>query len=127
MDVPWSFLDEGHRRLVLEGDEEFPGILGFFRWLEGRKYRVQVRAFLARYRGYQECPACGGSRLRPEALQVRLGGLSIRDVAALSVGAARRFLARPHPRPGGGGDRGAGRCTRWTAGCPSSRTWGSTT
>ncbi len=92
LDVPWSFLDEGHRRLVLEGDEEFPGILGFFRRLEGRKYRVQVRAFLARYRGYQACPACGGSRLRPEALQVRLGGLSIRDVTALSVEAARRFL-----------------------------------
>jgi len=92
LDVPWSFLDEAHRRLVLEGDDEFPGILGFFRWLEGRKYRVQVRAFLARYRGYEECPACGGSRLRPEALRVRLGGLSISDLAALSVGAARRFL-----------------------------------
>jgi excinuclease ABC subunit A len=92
-DVPWSFLEEGHRRLVLEGDDEFPGILGFFRWLEGRKYRVQVRAFLARYRGYQTCPACGGGRLRPEALQVRLGGLSIRDLGELSVGAARRFLA----------------------------------
>jgi excinuclease ABC subunit A len=93
MDVPWSFLDEAHRRLVLEGDEEFTGILGFFRWLEGRKYRVQVRAFLARYRGYQGCPACGGSRLRPEALQVRLGGLTIQDVVALPVGAARRFLS----------------------------------
>ncbi|MFI4946704.1 MAG: excinuclease ABC subunit A, partial [Burkholderiales bacterium] len=55
-DVPWSFLVEGHRRLVLEGDDEFTGVLGFFRWLEGRKYRVQVRAFLARYRGYQGCP-----------------------------------------------------------------------
>jgi excinuclease ABC subunit A len=92
LDVPWSFLDEADRRLVLEGDEEFPGILGFFRRLEGRKYRVQVRAFLARYRGYLECPACGGSRLRPEALRVVLGGLSIRDLAALSVAAARRFL-----------------------------------
>jgi excinuclease ABC subunit A len=92
LDVPWSFLDEAHRRLVLEGDDEFPGVLGFFRWLEGRKYRVQVRAFLARYRGYEECPACGGSRLRPEALRVKLGGLSVRDLAALSVGAARRFL-----------------------------------
>ena len=46
--MPWSFLDESHRRLVLEGDEDFSGVLGFFRWLEGRKYRVQVRAFLAR-------------------------------------------------------------------------------
>ena len=92
LDVPWSFLEEGHRRLVLEGDEDFMGILGFFRWLEGRKYRVQVRAFLARYRGYQGCPACGGGRLRPEALRVLVGGLSIRDVTGLSVGAARRFV-----------------------------------
>ena len=92
-DVPWSLLDEGQRRLVLEGDEDFAGVLGFFRWLEGRKYRVQVRAFLARYRGYQECPACAGSRLRPEALQVLLGGRSIRDVTAMSVRDARRMLA----------------------------------
>jgi excinuclease ABC subunit A len=94
LDVPWSFLDEAHRRLVLEGDEEFTGVLGFFRWLEGRKYRVQVRAFLARYRGYKECPVCHGARLRPEALRVRLGGLSIRDVSALAVADARRFLAQ---------------------------------
>jgi excinuclease ABC subunit A len=94
LDVPWSFLDEAHRRLVLEGDEDFSGVLGFFRWLEGRKYRVQVRAFLARYRGYQECLACGGARLRPEALRVKLGGLSIRDVSAMPVGEARGFLAR---------------------------------
>jgi len=93
LDVPWSFLDEGHRRLVLEGDDEFTGVLGFFRWLEGRKYRVQVRAFLARYRGYQGCPACSGARLRPDALRVRLGGQSIRDVSAMPVGAVRRFLA----------------------------------
>jgi excinuclease ABC subunit A len=93
LDVPWSFLEEGHRRLVLEGDEDFPGVLGFFRWLEGRKYRVQVRAFLARYRGYQECPACAGARLRPEALQVRLGGRSIRELTLMSVRAARRLLA----------------------------------
>jgi excinuclease ABC subunit A len=93
LDVPWSFLDEGHRRLVLEGDEEFTGVLGFFRWLEGRKYRVQVRAFLARYRGYQECPGCRGARLRPEALRVRLGGLSIHDVSQMAVGEARRFLS----------------------------------
>ncbi len=93
LDVPWSFLDEAQRRLVLEGDEGFPGVLGFFRLLEGRKYRVQVRAFLARYRGYQECGACGGGRLRPEALLVRLGGRSIGDVSAMTVQAARRFLA----------------------------------
>jgi excinuclease ABC subunit A len=98
-DVPWSFLDEGHRRLVLEGDEDFPGVLGFFRRLEGRKYRVQVRAFLARYRGYHECPDCHGGRLRREALQVRVGGASIRDVNGMSVVEARRFLAALSLRP----------------------------
>jgi excinuclease ABC subunit A len=92
LDVPWSFLNEGQRRLVLEGDEDFPGVLGFFRWLEGRKYRVQVRAFLARYRGYQECPDCHGSRLRSEALRVRVGGSSIREVTEMTVGEARRFV-----------------------------------
>ncbi len=92
LDVPWSFLDEGQRRLVLEGDDDFPGVLGFFRWLEGRKYRVQVRAFLARYRGYQECPDCEGSRLRSEALRVRVGGRSIRDVAEMTVKQARHFF-----------------------------------
>lgn len=93
IDVPWSFLEEGQRRLVLEGDDDFPGVLGFFRWLEGRKYRVQVRAFLARYRGYQECPDCQGSRLRPESLRVRVGDRSIRDVAAMTVKEARDFMA----------------------------------
>ena len=91
-ETPWSRLDEAHRRLVLEGDEEFPGILGFFRWLEAKKYKVQVRVFLSRYRGYQECPTCHGSRLRKEALCVKIGGRSLDEVSALSVREARAFL-----------------------------------
>ncbi|HEX9202924.1 MAG TPA: excinuclease ABC subunit UvrA, partial [Vicinamibacteria bacterium] len=90
---PWSALDETQRRLVLEGDDDFPGILGFFRWLEGKKYKVQVRVFLSRYRGYQGCPACRGARLREDALRVRVGGLRIDEVSALSVREARAFLA----------------------------------
>ncbi len=46
-DRPWARLDEAQRRQVLEGDEEFPGVLGFFRWLEAKKYKVQVRVFLS--------------------------------------------------------------------------------
>jgi excinuclease ABC subunit A len=93
MDVPWSRLAEEHRRLVLEGDEEFHGVVGFFRWLETKKYKVQVRVFLSRYRGYQLCPACTGSRLRPEALQVKVGGKSIDEACSLPVREARTFLA----------------------------------
>jgi excinuclease ABC subunit A len=91
-ETPWSRLNEAHRRLVLEGDEEFPGILGFFRWLEAKKYKVQVRVFLSRYRGYQECPTCRGSRLRKEALCVKIGGRSLDEVSVLSVREARAFL-----------------------------------
>ena len=92
LDRPWSDLDEAHRRAVFEGDEEFHGVLGFFRWLEAKKYKVQVRVFLSRYRGYQECHACGGSRLRPEALRVRVGGRNLQEVCALPVREARAFL-----------------------------------
>jgi excinuclease ABC subunit A len=94
LDVAWSDLSEEHRRLVLEGDEEFQGVIGFFRWLETKKYKVQVRVFLSRYRGYQVCPACAGRRLRREALHVRVGGLDIDAVCALSVREAREFLSR---------------------------------
>jgi excinuclease ABC subunit A len=100
LDVPWSRLPEEHRRAVLEGDEEFQGVIGFFRWLETKKYKVQVRVFLSRYRGYQVCPACAGSRLRPEALQVRVGGHGIDEVCALSVRDVQAFLeALPQDPP----------------------------
>ena len=93
LDVPWSALGEEDRRLVLEGDEEFHGVIGFFRWLETRKYKVQVRVFLSRYRGYHVCPDCAGRRLRREALLVKVGGRDIDAVCALSVREAREFLA----------------------------------
>jgi excinuclease ABC subunit A len=92
MDVAWADLGEDQRRLVLEGDEEFPGIVGFFRSLEAKKYKVQVRVFLSRYRGYLVCPACHGSRLRAEALRVRVGGKNIDEFCALPVREARAFV-----------------------------------
>ena len=91
--VAWAELSEDQRRLVLEGDEEFQGVVGFFRWLETKKYKVQVRVFLSRYRGFQPCTACGGTRLRPEALQVKLAGLSLPELCRLSVRDLRGRLA----------------------------------
>jgi excinuclease ABC subunit A len=90
--VPWSRLADEHRRLVMEGHDGFPGVAGFFRWLETKKYKVQVRVFLSRYRGYRLCPTCGGARLRTEALRVRVGGQSIDQVCRLAVRDARAFL-----------------------------------
>ncbi len=90
--VPWEGLPEEYRRVVLEGEDDFQGVVGFFRWLEAKKYKVQVRVLLSRYRGYQTCPACHGARLRPEALRVTLGGLNLNDVSRMTVVEARRFL-----------------------------------
>ncbi len=66
---------------------------GFFNWLERKKYKLHVRVFLSRYRGYATCPECGGTRLRPEARAVRITGRSITDLCKLSVKEARKFFA----------------------------------
>jgi len=93
--VPWRQLSAEQRRLVLEGDPEndFGGVKGFFQWLERKKYKLYVRVFLSRYRGYATCPECGGSRLRPEARAVRVAGRSITDLCKLTVKEARNFFA----------------------------------
>ena len=93
LDVPWQELTDEERRFVVEGDDDFDGIRGFFRWLERKKYKVHVRVFLSRYRGYLACPDCGGARLRREARDVRVGGRTIDAVSALTVRDGQRFFA----------------------------------
>ncbi|HQR67528.1 MAG TPA: excinuclease ABC subunit A, partial [Thermoanaerobaculia bacterium] len=88
-DVPWNRLPERHRRLVWDGDGDWYGVKGLFEWLEKKRYKVHVRVFLSRYRGYTTCPSCAGARLVPEALAVTVRG---RNIAAL----ADRTLAELH-------------------------------
>jgi excinuclease ABC subunit A len=93
VDVPWSALTADERRFVVEGDgEEYEGIRGFFRWLERKKYKVHVRVFLSRYRGYQTCLDCHGTRLRREARDVQVGHRTIDEACALTVREAARFF-----------------------------------
>ncbi len=95
LDVPWAKLTAEERQFVIDGDgEDYEGVRGFFAWLERKKYKVHVRVFLSRYRGYQTCPDCGGARLRREARDVQVGGLTIDQVCALTVREARRFFDR---------------------------------
>jgi excinuclease ABC subunit A len=94
LDVPWSELTDEERGLVVEGHGDYDGVRGFFRWLERKKYKVHVRVFLSRYRGYQACPDCGGARLRREARDVRVGGLTIDAVSAQTVRQAQDFFAQ---------------------------------
>ncbi len=94
LDVPWSELTDDEKRFVIEGDgASFEGVKGFFRWLERKKYKVHVRVFLSRYRGYLTCPECQGARLRREARDVKVGGQTIDRVCALTVREADRFFA----------------------------------
>src|SRR6266511_4192696 len=96
LDVAWSDRSEEERRFVVDGgsdDTGYEGIRGFFRWLERKKYKVHVRVFLSRYRGYLTCPDCGGARLRREARDVRVADRTIDKVSALTVREAQTFFA----------------------------------
>jgi excinuclease ABC subunit A len=93
LDVPWSELSDAEKQFVIDGGEDFDGIRGFFRWLERKKYKVHVRVFLSRYRGYLTCPDCGGARLRREARDVQVAGRTIDKVSALTVREAQSFFA----------------------------------
>jgi excinuclease ABC subunit A len=94
LDVPFRQLTSEQRDLIIEGDRDagYPGVNGFFAWLERKKYKLHVRVFLSRYRGYATCPDCGGTRLRAEARAVRINGKSITEVCALTVTQARQFF-----------------------------------
>ena len=93
LDVAWSALTDAERALVTTGFGEYEGIDGFFRWLERKKYKVHVRVFLSRYRGYLTCHECGGARLRREARDVRVGDQTIDTVCALTVKRAVAFFS----------------------------------
>ena len=91
-DVPWEQLSEVHRQLLIEGEGKYYGIRGWFRWLEGRTYRMHVRVFLARYRDYKLCPTCSGGRLKHEASLFRINGRNVIDVQRMSVATAAAFF-----------------------------------
>ena len=91
---PFANLTAAQQNLIIEGDPKsgYHGVNGFFQWLERKKYKLHVRVFLSRYRGYAVCPDCHGARLRAEARAVRLSGKSITEVCAMTVAQARQFM-----------------------------------
>ena len=93
LDVPWSALNDDELAIIVEGDGDgYTGIKGFFRRLERKKYKVHVRVFLSRYRGYLVCPDCSGSRLRQEARDVRIGQRRIDELCGLTVSETHAFF-----------------------------------
>lgn len=95
LDVPWCDLKESEQRWVLDGDPGYKpggwkrgqwyGVRGLWKYLESKKYKMHVRVMLARYRGYDECGDCKGTRLRAEARAVLIGGRSIAELEAMPV------------------------------------------
>lgn len=90
--VPYADLPDFQQNCIVYGDEGWRGIKGFFKWLETKKYKLHVRVFLAKYRGYTRCPDCNGSRLRQEARDVRVGGRSLPEILELSIDKAYEFF-----------------------------------
>jgi excinuclease ABC subunit A len=91
-DVPWFDLTEAQQRFIKEGRGAWPGIRGFFAELERKKYKLHVRVFLSKYRGYATCPDCRGQRLRAEARAVLLQGKNICEVCALTITETQAFF-----------------------------------
>ncbi len=94
LNVPFASLTKAQQQTVLEGSEDgsFTGVRGLFDWLETKKYKLHVRVFLAKYRGYTTCPDCSGGRLRAEARDVKVGGRALHEVCALSIKDAAVFF-----------------------------------
>jgi excinuclease ABC subunit A len=99
MDVHWFDLTPDQQSFVLEGAGSFPGVHGFFRLLERKKYKLHVRVMLSKYRGYALCPDCKGQRLRAEARAVRIAGKNICEAAALTIRAANEFFGSVQLNP----------------------------
>ncbi|HAR36717.1 MAG TPA: excinuclease ABC subunit A [Acidobacteria bacterium] len=91
--VPFRDLRPEQQRFVFEGGDGYYGVKGFFDWLQAKKYKVQVRVLLSRYRKYIACPACGKTRLNARALSVRVKGLNIGEIVRMTVGEASAFFA----------------------------------
>ena len=106
---PWGTLTKKQQRWVIEGeggwhDDKWYGIKRFFDWVETKSYKMHIRVLLSKYRSYDVCPDCRGSRLKPEAMGWRVGdvvseveptrvGLTIHDVVQLPIGECQRFFA----------------------------------
>jgi excinuclease ABC subunit A len=104
---PWRSLTAEQQKIVLEGDGswhsgKFPGVMGWFRWLETRTYKMHVRVLLSRYRSYDPCNECGGKRLGVEALSYHVDGLDIAAWRALEVRTAAQRLEALRTKTGQG-------------------------
>jgi excinuclease ABC subunit A len=89
---PWQDLPESFHHAVIHGAPGFQGVLDFLEALEEKRYKQYIRVFLRQYQSAQLCPTCGGSKLRPEALRVRIAGRTIAEIAEVPIAALRVWV-----------------------------------
>lgn len=89
---PYFELNEAENQLLWTGNEYFHGLNEFFRFVEEQSYKIQYRVMMSRYRGKTVCPDCKGTRLRPDANYVRVGGKSISEILLMPVQEALSFF-----------------------------------
>ncbi len=92
LNVSFRELTKEQTRLILEGTKDFCGIYDFFQWLEQRKYKMHVRVFLSKYRGYTLCQACNGRRLKDQAFNTLINHKNISDICNMTIGEACQFF-----------------------------------
>ncbi|MDD5085417.1 MAG: excinuclease ABC subunit UvrA [Candidatus Omnitrophica bacterium] len=94
LDVPYGKIPAEKKRWIWEGKtgDDYFSVKDFFEHLAKKLYKIHVRVFLARYRAYQKCPACGGSRIKPEGLCVKVRGRSIHDLCEIPLSEFKAFL-----------------------------------
>ena len=85
-------LQPEQKEILLNGKDEFIGLKGFFDWTEGKRYKVHYRVFLSKYRAYTPCPTCHNTRLKEEALYVRLAGKNIAQLSDMPVSELWEFF-----------------------------------
>lgn len=90
--TPYAELTQEEKDFLWHGGGSWEGIDGFFRWVDENQYKIQYRVLKARYRGKAVCPDCKGTRLRPDAGYVKIGGKSITDLVTMSVSKLREFF-----------------------------------
>ena len=93
VDTPWQDLPEGFRHKVLHGARGFQGVLDFFEELEEKRYKAYIRVFIRQYQSARTCPLCEGAKLRPEALRVKVAGLTIAEVSEMPLARLRPWAA----------------------------------
>ncbi len=91
-DVPFRRLKKTQQRAIIDGTDDYYGIRGFFQWLETKTYKMHVRVFLSRYRSYDACPDCRGTRFKPETLLYRLEGRDIAQIYAMNIDDAMAYF-----------------------------------